>query len=1180
MCWNAIKEAFNQGKILLKTAAAAGLAQFTPTDPDSPLLYLAYVGHLVSADCDVLSPYSADSTSNPMKTEPKSKGLNSLAELNNKSGSTVSINDRPRDAEVHLRRPEFQRLPSCIQFVIAKCRAAVAHLQNVCGITGMDWLRLIIQMASFLELIVDCSMKREASSRRVFGFAELGFQITLTADIFIRFSVSEKSGFFRSCFNWLDLVFQAVGWMFLAAALSLSRNEVNAKMVETAYFRFAQCTRVVRCIWILRLFKGTGMHRLVLAMQVALRRILRLSFIFLLLTTFFALNFRFFLQPVAGASPKVPLEHANLTSLGESFLSVFILTTSEGWPGVLTDFLDLGESHRLLTIFLCILVVALLSVLVVNLFVGIIVDVLDQEQANLEYTGGVRSATVLRWNEMQRAIFTSNIITEIVEQRGGDRRGGDTYGEGLEARESLKRIITSKQFDVAVAIISFLSCLTMLAAGAWAESDIRWSFPSYQIWIFWINAVVVVVFVMEQCVRLAVFKMALFQKGVYIVDLAVAGSSLVALLVGLATSLHTAFPSEPLWPVAFRMIRVAYVACHHLPVMRVISISMFNVFGSLCRVTLFLFITIFFYGLFGTCLFYDALVDPNQHFCFASLGESFLLLLSFSTGEVWHDTVLKIRALYCERDLPLLGWSILPYAISFVAVAFLLLMNLFTSTVLKGYVDAKRNQSLWKVAQQQQELLNKWKLREMKLSWLPIHVAVQVLAEVSPPIGFKDLYVELGPRRMQAILANLAVYPLPVHRNSVHIRDMVLTTTCRACEAHAQRRGPLSACDAFQNEQKVELNPRLVNAWISRFSDADVATEFNILQYLAALQIQAFWRTQRLLQRKSVSDQLGYMKHLLFLLETSAPICARRKSRNEGRRSTLRRKRGTKTGGSFLQKPSGLTQLGTFKLAPEKRDRLKSVFKNGACGRLIRHPERGQTDSTVPVQIQRSSLSNEERLAQDEQRQRQKSLLHRSEASECITDLTELGKVSSGHHLHLDRESSVQRHPGQGDDSSRAESVEERSSPRRRSSTIVPGAQQDSSTDGTVADKGARLSTTSAAGLPLRSTVAMHSSAEEFFQVVEPKTITAPRRSSMRAPKPFVPVQQPRRSLRIIPVTPQLQQASTSSADQAEGIEHPRRKGQSVQFTGVEKVELQQLLAPELAQHCSSDSVDDTDSNS
>ncbi|CDI74994.1 cation channel domain-containing protein, putative [Eimeria praecox] len=509
--------------------------------------------------------------------------------------------------------------------------------------------------------------------------------------------------------------------------------------------------------------------------------------------------------PVAGVSPEIPLAYANLTSLGESFLSVYILTTSEGWPGILTGFLNLGGSYRWITIALCILVVALLSVFVVNLFVGIIVDVLEQEQANLEYTGAIRSATVLRWNEMQRAIFTSSLITEIVENRSGDKRGRVRYNDGFEAREWLKRIITSKQLDMAVAVISFLSCLTMLAAGAWAESDLRWSFPSYQTWIFWINAAVVLM------------------------------------------------------------------------------------------VALFLFITIFFYGLFGTCLFYDSNVDPNQHFRFASLGESLLLLLSFSTGEVWHDTMLKIRAFYYERDSAALGWSTLPYAISFVAVAFLLLMNLFTSTVLKGYVDAKRNQSLWKVAQQQQELLNKWKLREMKLSWLPIHVAVQVLVEIPPPIGFKDLYVELGTRRMQAILANLALYPLPVHQNSVHIRDMVLTTTCRACEAHAQRRGPLAAFDLFQNQQKVELNPRLrrgplaafdlfqnqqkvelnprlVSAWMNHFHDAAVTAEFNILHYLAALQIQAFWRTQRLLQRRSVPDQIrGIKGKKLMLRDKKAP---------------------------------------------------------------------------------------------------------------------------------------------------------------------------------------------------------------------------------------------------------------------------------------------------------------------
>ncbi|CDJ47983.1 cation channel domain-containing protein, putative [Eimeria brunetti] len=1095
MCWRAIREAFNQGRVLLTTTIAAGLARFTPMDPDSPLLHLAYASHLVSADCDVNIHSSAGSTGHRERGVPKSKEVHSIAELKSKSGSNVSASFRTRDNEANARRQEFQRLPAFIVFIITKCSAVVAYLREVCGITGMDWLKLVVQLASMIELIVDCSLKRHTSLNRVFGCSELGFQSILTADILIRFIVGKKARFFCSCFNCLDIIFQTAGWSLLAGALSVSSNEVNEVMVQSAYFRFAQCTRVARCIWLLRLFKGTGMHRLGRAMQVALRRIFRLCLIFLLLVIFFVLNLRFFLQPVAGVPPEIPLARANLTSLGESFLSVFILTTSEGWPGIMKDFLDLGGTYPYITIILCILVVALLSVFVVNVFVGIIVDVLDQEQANLEYTGGVRSATVLRWNEMQRAIFTSNLINEMVEHRYGDKRGGVLYSEGLDAREWLRRIITSKQFDLAVAVISTLSCLTMLAAGAWAETDIAWSFPSYQEWIFWINAAVVLLYVVEQCNR-----------------------------YGLS-------PLE--W------------------------------------VALFLFIGIFVYGLFGTCLYYDAIVGVDQHFSFESLAESFLLLLSFSTGEIWHDTTLKIRAFYYERNRAVLGWSILPYAISFVAVAFLLLMNLFTSTVLKGYVDAKRNQSLWRVAQQQQDLLNKWKLREMKLSWLPIHVAVQVLAEVPPPIGFKDLYIDLGPRRMQAILANLAIYPLPVHENSVHIRDMVLTTTCRACEAHAQRRGTLAAFDPSQSQQKVELNSRFVNAWMSRFSDVTVTPEFDILQYLAAVQIQAFWRTQRLLQRNSVPDQLRYMKHLLFLLETSGPICARRRSRNDGRRSTLRRKRGTKTGGSFIHKTSMLNPLGTFKLNPKSRHRLKGFLKRMACGLLTKRQGRGQTDSAIPAQIQRPSTSYDDRLAQDEQRQRQKLLLHRSEASECITDLIEVGKEGIKEQRH-------QRHEV---DSLRLES-QEISGPFKGSATIVAGTQLDLSTDTAMASTGTRLSVASAVRIPLRVTDAVNSSAEELYRAVEPRTPAAPRRSSMRAPPPFVPPQQPRRSLRIIPVAPKSQPMPTSNADQAADIDPPRRKGQSVQFTGVQKVELQRLLAPALDQHGNSDSENDEESSS
>ncbi|CDJ30037.1 Voltage-gated Ion Channel (VIC) Superfamily, related [Eimeria mitis] len=118
MCWSAVKEVLKQAKILLRTTAAAGLAQFTPTDPDSPLLHLAYAGRLVSTDSEAITQPSAVSTSNRQKTEPNSKGVNSLTELNTKSGSSVSSSFRPRNNKVDMRHQEFERLPTCIQFVI------------------------------------------------------------------------------------------------------------------------------------------------------------------------------------------------------------------------------------------------------------------------------------------------------------------------------------------------------------------------------------------------------------------------------------------------------------------------------------------------------------------------------------------------------------------------------------------------------------------------------------------------------------------------------------------------------------------------------------------------------------------------------------------------------------------------------------------------------------------------------------------------------------------------------------------------------------------------------------------------------------------------------------------------------------------------------------------------------
>ncbi|KAL8430590.1 hypothetical protein Efla_000535 [Eimeria flavescens] len=1183
MFWRAIKDVFRQVLVALGAAAHAALARITPADPDSPALQMAYLSQLVSDSRDVSKKRRPGLRQHVEKQPAGIPGIRALSDMEAHSRSHASFTLRKRSRKKAVQQAgKVTNLPSWMRSITLRFKTVCAHLQNVCGISGLGWPQLVLQSISLIELVAECSLKKDRSSWQIFGYLELGIQAALTAELTFRFARSYgcKAPFFTTRSNCWDVLIQVAAWCLLAVPLSTSGRMLGSLTLEDLSYRAAKCTRVLRCLWLLRLWKGTGTHRLALALQVASKRILNLGIIFVLLVAFFAADFRYLLESAAGAPPAVPLPYANLTSLSESFLSVFILTTSEGWPRVLTDFLDHDARHRPLTIILCMLVVALLSVFVLNLFVGVIVDVLDREQANMDYNGGARSATVLRWNEVQRAIFSSSTGSEMTERRGGLVRSEKT-GDS----DCLSHVLTSKQLDVAVAIISLASCLSMLIAGAWAETDIRWVFPSYQLWIFWANAAVIVGYAIGQCFRVSTLKKGIFQKTTYILDLAVAACSVGALIYALVTSLHTPFPAEPLWPVAFRMIQVAYVVCQRLPVMRVITITMLNVVGALGRVMLLLCGIILFYALLGTCLFFDAPINPKLHSNFASLFDSMLLLMSCCTGENWHAIMLQAREFYFQKGYPSLGRLIVIYAVSFVAVAFLLLMNVFMSTVLKGYVDTKRNQSLWKVAQQHQDLLSKWRLREMKLSWLPIHVAVQVLTDIAPPVGFRNQYVELGPRRMDAILAVLSHYDLPVHNNCVHIRDVVLATTCRACEAHAQRNETIVFLDPAQQQQKVELNPRLVNAWMNRFSDiAGVIPKFNILQYLAALHIQAFWRAYKLLQRNSTSDQLLYMHHLLFLLETSAPICAKKASRPENRRSTVRRKRGTKRGGSFAHRTTALARLGTFgrsSRAPQQtREKLKSLFRPVDRELVPVTQQRLCTGTTGGSGQHRRSPFLDEQLQQHSQKQRQRSL-QRNAASECIVEVLATADPTVATICNAEYEqadSSGQQNYGT------TETLTKQPSEAGNAWNLFATNSDEGTGDQNV--------TSDVADVVGSSAVARRLSAGSYtctrFSVVEPlitqsslsdsvpeQVITArahpkipgsPARSSLRKPEHrFMPPTR-RRSLLMVPTKDQNKRNSSPGSDLFDArfspSYPPRRRGQSVQFTGVERLELQQLLAP------------------
>ncbi|KAL8428915.1 hypothetical protein ACSSS7_006896 [Eimeria intestinalis] len=1175
-----MKDAARQVLVAMTAAVKAALKRISPVDPSSPALQMACVCHLISEAPDVKE--KREPVGRPQKDSWQSTGpgLSSQCEVGPSYGSNHSMTLRKRSTgRGGEPPPEVRQMSSWMKKLLTAKHAAKAHLHNVCGINGYGWLQLTLQSISLAELVVDTAMKKDRCLDEVFAYVELAFQTVLTLELAARFGFSERIRFFSSRINYWELFLQSVAWCSLALPLSKSHRLLGTTLSESAAYRVTKCTRVLRSLWLLRLWKGTGTNGLALALQAASRRILNLGIIFVLLVTFFAVDFRYVFESAAGDAPNVPPTSANLTSLGESVLSVFILTTSEGWPRVLASFLDLADRHRAVAIVLCLLVVALLSVFVLNLFVGIIVDVLEKEQTNLDCKRGASSAVVLRWNEVQRAVFGAAKEAEVAE-----RRGGLVRGKGFGAADWFSHFLTSKQLDLAVAVISLGSCLTMLVGGAWAETDVRWVFPSYQKWIFWINALIVIGYVIEQALRLSFLKKSVFQKSIYVIDLAVAVSSAVALFVALSRSLQTPFPAEPLWPVAFRMLRVAYVACQRLPVMRVISITMLNVIGALGRVLVLLCGIILLYGLLGTCLFHDAPIDPKLHSSFATLFDTTVLLMSCCTGENWHNIMLQARAFYYKNGSSVLGSLIVLYAVTFVALTYLLLMNVFMSTVLKGYVDTKRNQSLWRVAQQHQDLLTKWKLREMKLSWLPVHVAVQVLTDIPPPVGFKNQYLELGGRRMDAVLAVLSTYSLPVHKNSVHIRDVVLVTTCRACEAHAQRKEVIGGLDPLQHE-RVQLNPRLVTTWMDRFTDiAGFSPEFNILQYLACLHIQAFWRTRQLLHRNSTADQLRYMGHLLFLLETTGPICARKPPRSDNRRSTVRRKRATKRGGSFAHRTTALSRLGTFARSsrtPQQQptEKLRNASKQMERPRRPSNFYEERISLTAAVSMQRPSAVMEDDVLSHTQKQPGK-FLQRSTASECIIEISE-ARRSKHAGQRADRandEVSIQQLPKGEEISARSglsEGDEIGACRGLNTKMNIDEVETASVGDGhfkttqLLADTSKTSARHSSNG-QLQPAQAGYPDCHLVFHspsLSNPNATSSalPARSRSRTTQPPLRLQLPRGSQQTFLVQ-HVEQCPTPEAGSTRAVlpssGPSRRRGQSVQFTGLDRLELQRLLAP------------------
>uniref|UniRef100_A0A667J674 Calcium voltage-gated channel subunit alpha1 H n=1 Tax=Lynx canadensis TaxID=61383 RepID=A0A667J674_LYNCA len=360
----------------------------------------------------------------------------------------------------------------------------------------------------------------------------------------------------------------------------------------------------------------------------------------------------------------------NFDNLGQALMSLFVLSSKDGWVNIMYDGLDAvgidqqpvpNHNPWMLLYFISFLLIV--SFFVLNMFVGVVVENFHKCRQHQEAEEARR-----REEKRQRRLER--------KRRKAQRR--PYYADYSPTRRSIHSLCTSHYLDLFITFIIGVNVITM--------SMEHYNQPkSLDEALKYCNYVFTIVFVFEAVLKLVAFGFRRFFKDRWNqLDLAIVLLSIMGITLE-EIEMNAALPINP---TIIRIMRVLRIARGRPPACPV---------GNLGLLFMLLF---FIYAALGVELFGRLeCSDDNpceglsRHATFSNFGMAFLTLFRVSTGDNWNG-IMKDTLRECAREdkhcltyLP----AISPiYFVTFVLVAQFVLVNVVVAVLMKHLEESNK----------------------------------------------------------------------------------------------------------------------------------------------------------------------------------------------------------------------------------------------------------------------------------------------------------------------------------------------------------------------------------------------------------------------------------------------------------------------------------------------------------
>ncbi|XP_031676124.1 voltage-dependent T-type calcium channel subunit alpha-1H [Oncorhynchus kisutch] len=377
----------------------------------------------------------------------------------------------------------------------------------------------------------------------------------------------------------------------------------------------------------------------------------------------------------------------NFDNLGQALMSLFVLSSKDGWVSIMYDGLDaVGvdqqpvRNHNPWMLLFFISFLLIVSFFVLNMFVGVVVE-------NFHKCRQDQEEEEAKAREEKRA--------KRAEKRRRKAQERPYYADYSPVRLTIHTLCTSHYLDLFITIIIATNVLTM--------SMEHYNQPQYlEEGLKYCNYVFTLVFVIETVLKLIAFGLRRFFKERWNqLDLAIVLLSVMGITLE-EIDLNASLPINPTIIRIMRVLRIARVLklLKMATGMRALLDTVVQALPQVGNLGLLFMLLFFIYAALGVELFgklecseENPCEGLSRHATFQNFGMAFLTLFRVSTGDNWNgimkDTLRDCRPedRSCLSYLPLVSPV---YFVTFVLTAQFVLVNVVVAVLMKHLEESNK----------------------------------------------------------------------------------------------------------------------------------------------------------------------------------------------------------------------------------------------------------------------------------------------------------------------------------------------------------------------------------------------------------------------------------------------------------------------------------------------------------